>query len=282
MENGTILPLICRNKLFFLPVLSRKQPTLIENNIPDSSNLVGHARGEITDTRGSKTGPQKTPIPGENSQSLQTEFQREKKGSKKNPGHVGHTDKNHPRNTPEDQEKNDPRNTPYRGLKVMHEAYEVELNTNLWHKRLGHQDLTKILETFKYDGLENSPKGLKNMKLDCTTCAQSKMKDQPFKTTNPDVKAPLDIVHLDLSGPIAPTSMQGNRYVTKFTDYYSRKITTYFSKGKTAEEVLTNLKTFIADTSHIGRVKIFRADQVPEYSQCRHGAEKMAYAGKKL
>jgi hypothetical protein len=90
----------------------------------------------------------------------------------------------------------------------------------------------------------------------------------PFKTTNPDVKAPLDIVHLDLSGPIAPTSMQGNRYVTKFTDYYSRKITTYFSKGKTAEEVLTNLKTFIADTSHIGRVKIFRADQGPEYSQC--------------
>jgi hypothetical protein len=61
MENGTILPLICRNKLFFLPVLSRKQPTLIENNIPDSSNLVGHAGERSPILVAQKPDPRKHP-----------------------------------------------------------------------------------------------------------------------------------------------------------------------------------------------------------------------------
>ena len=54
------------------------------------------------------------------------------------------------------------------------------------------------------------------------------------RNRNPDrrAKAPLQMVHMDLAGPVATESIDGYKYVQSFTDDYSGAASVYFLKTK--------------------------------------------------
>ena len=79
----------------------------------------------------------------------------------------------------------------------------------------------------------------------CDACARGEQVRTSFKLKNCiSTTRPLEMLHVDLSGPMRITSRGGKRYVLVIVDDYSRFIWTLFlaSKDETFEKFLTFLK----------------------------------------
>ena len=67
----------------------------------------------------------------------------------------------------------------------------------------------------------------KNMKItnkkdfECETCIKGKMTVTRNRKPDMRAKSPLQLVHLDLEGPIEPASSEGFKYVLGCTDDYT-------------------------------------------------------------
>ena len=98
---------------------------------------------------------------------------------------------------------------------------------------------------------------------DCNVCIEGKMNQS--RNRNPDARAtaPLELVHIDLAGPIDPASREGFRYSIAFTDDYSGAIFVYFLKSKS--DTIAATDTFLADTSPHGEVKCIISDNGGEF-----------------
>ncbi|GJY99779.1 retrovirus-related pol polyprotein from transposon TNT 1-94 [Tanacetum coccineum] len=115
----------------------------------------------------------------------------------------------------------------------------------LWHRRLSHLNFDTINLLSKYDIVTSLPK-LKFVKDHlCSSCELGKAKRKSFKTkTNPSSKRRLQILHMDLCGPIRVESFNGKKYVLVIVDDYSRYTFTHFlrSKDETLEVPIDFLK----------------------------------------
>ncbi|GKD21592.1 retrovirus-related pol polyprotein from transposon TNT 1-94 [Tanacetum coccineum] len=115
----------------------------------------------------------------------------------------------------------------------------------LWHRRLSHLNFDTINLLSKYDIVTGLPK-LKIIKDHlCSSCELGKAKHKFFKTkTTPSSKRRLQILHIDLCGPIRVESFNGKKYVLVIVDDYSRYIWTHFlrSKDETQELLIDFLK----------------------------------------
>ena len=91
-------------------------------------------------------------------------------------------------------------------------------------------------------------------------CCQSKQHHAVINR-RPDERAtaPLQMVHLDSSGPITPTAKSGFKYAVCFVD----DMCTYFLKNKSDATRAT--VQFIADVALIGTVKVLRTDGGGDY-----------------
>ena len=79
----------------------------------------------------------------------------------------------------------------------------------------------------------------------CEGCILGKQHREAFPAGKSiRVKAPLEIVHLDLCGPMQTPSLAGSHYVLTFIDDYTRKTWVYFLKQKS--EVLEKFYHFKA------------------------------------
>ena len=82
-----------------------------------------------------------------------------------------------------------------------------------------------------------------------------------LRNRNPDrrAKAPLDLVHSDLAGPINPVGKDGFSYALSFVDDFSEVIMIYFLENKSNTVEAT--QQFLADIySPLGTVKCIRSD----------------------
>ncbi|PKU59488.1 Retrovirus-related Pol polyprotein from transposon TNT 1-94 [Dendrobium catenatum] len=79
-------------------------------------------------------------------------------------------------------------------------------------------------------------------------------------------KKPLQLIHTDVCGPIAPASFGKHRYFLTFIDDYSRKIWVYFLKEKS--EAFTMFKKFKASTEKESGflIKSIRSDRGGEFT----------------
>ncbi|GJW04630.1 retrovirus-related pol polyprotein from transposon TNT 1-94 [Tanacetum coccineum] len=115
----------------------------------------------------------------------------------------------------------------------------------LWHRRLLHLNLDTINLLSKYDIVTGLPK-LKFVKDHlCSSCELGKAKCKSFKTkTTPSSKRRLQILHMDLCGPMRVESFNGKKYVLVIVDDYSRYTWTHFlgSKDETPEVLIDFLK----------------------------------------
>ncbi|GKA23166.1 retrovirus-related pol polyprotein from transposon TNT 1-94 [Tanacetum coccineum] len=115
----------------------------------------------------------------------------------------------------------------------------------LWHRRLSHLNFDTINLFSKYDIVTDLPK-LKFVKDHlCSSCELGKAKRKSFHTkTTPSSKRRLQILHMDLCGPMRVESINGKKYVLVIVDDYSRYTWTHFlrSKDETPEVLIDFLR----------------------------------------
>ncbi|GJZ22878.1 retrovirus-related pol polyprotein from transposon TNT 1-94 [Tanacetum coccineum] len=102
----------------------------------------------------------------------------------------------------------------------------------LWHRRLSHLNFDYINLLSKKDVMIGLPK-LKYVKDQlCSSCEVIKAKRSSFKTkTVPSSKGWLNLLHMDLCGPMRAASINGKKYILVIVDDYSRYTWTLFLRS---------------------------------------------------
>jgi transposase InsO family protein len=96
----------------------------------------------------------------------------------------------------------------------------------LWHRRLGHlgyDNLAKLQQQQMVTGINVSSKAFLEAKDSsvCEPCLMGKQTRQPFPTSESDSSRQLELVHMDVCGPMQE-SLGGSRYLATFLDDYSK------------------------------------------------------------
>nr|GEU55013.1 hypothetical protein [Tanacetum cinerariifolium] len=114
----------------------------------------------------------------------------------------------------------------------------------LWHRRLSHLNFDYINLLSKKDIVIGLPK-LKYVKDQlCSSCELSKAKRSSFKSNDvPSSKGRLNLLHMDLCGPMRVASINGKKYILVIVDDYSRYTWTLFLRSK--DETPEVLKDFL-------------------------------------
>ncbi len=81
----------------------------------------------------------------------------------------------------------------------------------LWHRRLCHFNFNKIKHALSKIKTTNK----------CQTCSNSKLRNEPYHSSSNKTPSILDLIHLDLIGPI-DESIYGNKYILTIMDDFSR------------------------------------------------------------
>ncbi|GJZ45652.1 retrovirus-related pol polyprotein from transposon TNT 1-94 [Tanacetum coccineum] len=99
----------------------------------------------------------------------------------------------------------------------------------LWHRHLSHLNFDTINLLSKFDIVTGLPK-LKFVKDHlCSSCEFRKAKRKSFHTkTTPSSKRRLQLLHMDLCGPMLVESINAKKYVLVIVDDYSRYTWTHF------------------------------------------------------
>nr|GFB62821.1 hypothetical protein [Tanacetum cinerariifolium] len=117
----------------------------------------------------------------------------------------------------------------------------------LWHQRLSHLNFDYIHLLLKKDVVIGLPK-LKFIKDQlCSSCKMSKAKRSSFKSKDvPSSKGRLNLLHMDLCGPMRVASINGKKYILVIVDDYSRYTWNLFLRSKDeTPEVLNEFLTMI-------------------------------------
>ena len=140
---------------------------------------------------------------------------------------------------------------------------EKSVTLKQFHQMMGHCNQDDLIK------LENICEGIKikgpKDRFFCDVCTKGKQAHAAINTAPDDrAKAPLQMVHSDLAGPITPTAKGGFRYAICFVDDYSGFVCHYFLRNKSDATRAT--AQFLADVSAIVTVKVLRTDNGGEYT----------------
>ncbi|GFU29117.1 copia protein [Trichonephila clavipes] len=103
----------------------------------------------------------------------------------------------------------------------------------IWHQRFGHVNNDYLVKTSKNDSVKGLPRLTDNGKTYCIPCKLAKSKRVSFKKTGAvRSKRPLELLHMDLCGPMPTESQGGNKYFLSIIDDYSRKVTVFPIRNK--------------------------------------------------
>ncbi|KAK3907118.1 Copia protein [Frankliniella fusca] len=151
----------------------------------------------------------------------------------------------------------------YVDVESANNSVSMSSEADLWHRRLGHPGKSYLKQVCKMvDGVGNigDGNGL------CEICVEGKQVKLPFHGTRERATRPLERVHSDLCGPIAPTAYNGVRYFLTFLDDFTHFAVVYGLKEKS--EVFEYFKLYEARvTNRFPDKKIFnfRCDNGGEF-----------------
>ena len=116
-------------------------------------------------------------------------------------------------------------------------------SADLWHQLLGHMSNQKMSEMVNKQlatGISLSGKSSV-----CESCVDGKMQEKPFKSHEEiKTKRKLELVHVEVCGPMHAESHGGSKYFVTFMDDYSQCSAVYFMKQKS--EVFKKFKEYEA------------------------------------
>ena len=103
----------------------------------------------------------------------------------------------------------------------------------IWHKRAGHVSMKTISKISQLDLVRGLPKINFEKDKICEACARGKQVKSSFKSNNiVSTKRPLELLHIDLFGPVRTASLAGKQYGFVIVDDYSRYTWVLFLKHK--------------------------------------------------
>ena len=139
----------------------------------------------------------------------------------------------------------------------------------LWHRRMGHagyENLAKMVQGDLVKGVGVTPSAFRALKTSvCEPCIMGKQTRLPFPESESVSTEPLELVHMDVCGPMPVASKGGSRYFATFLDDYSKLsvVVPMKQKGqvaKVAEHVLNRLEVQSGK-----KLKTVRTDRGKEY-----------------
>ncbi|KAD2393226.1 hypothetical protein E3N88_40203 [Mikania micrantha] len=131
----------------------------------------------------------------------------------------------------------------------------TEKDSILWHKRIGHLSLRKMNHLVHNHLVEGV--SLKNFKLSdiCVSCKKGKQTKQSHKLKKfHSIKVPLELLHMDLFGPVNRKSIAGDQYCLVITDEYSRYSWVFFLKEKS--ETFDCIQVLVTKLESLYKLKI--------------------------
>ncbi|GKD13782.1 putative ribonuclease H-like domain-containing protein, partial [Tanacetum coccineum] len=133
--------------------------------------------------------------------------------------------------------------------------------SKMWHRRLGHINFKTMNKLVKGNLVRGLPFKFFENNHTCVACQEGKQHKASCKTKLVNsVSSPLQILHMDLFGPIFVKSIMGNMYCLVITDDYSRFSWVFFLAKK--DETSLILKNFITGIENQlnHKVKVIRCD----------------------
>jgi transposase InsO family protein len=115
----------------------------------------------------------------------------------------------------------------------------------IWHmsfRHLGYNVLRDLVKKKSVQVLSN----LEFEKKFCEGCVIGKQMRRSFEKSQYQAKRPLELIHIDICGPITQGSFSGKRYFITFIDDFFRKCWVYFLKEKSeAFEIFKKFKVMV-------------------------------------
>ncbi|GJT20544.1 putative ribonuclease H-like domain-containing protein [Tanacetum coccineum] len=138
--------------------------------------------------------------------------------------------------------------------------------SNLWHRRLGHINFKTMNKLVRGNLVRGLPSKLFENDHTCVACQKGKQHKASCKTkTVSSICKPLQLLHMDLFGPVSIRSINKKTYCLVVTDDFSRFSWVFFLATK--DETLEILKNFITGIENQidHKVKTIRCDNGTEF-----------------
>ncbi|GJW92448.1 putative ribonuclease H-like domain-containing protein [Tanacetum coccineum] len=138
--------------------------------------------------------------------------------------------------------------------------------SNLWHRRLGHINFKTMNKLVRGNLVRGLPSKLFENDHTCVACQKGKQHKASCKTkTVSSICKPLQLLHMDLFGPVSIRSINKKSYCLVVTDDFSRFSWVFFLATKDeTPEILKNFITGIENQiDH--KVKTIRCDNGTEF-----------------
>jgi hypothetical protein len=135
----------------------------------------------------------------------------------------------------------------------------------MWHARLGHVNF-RAMKLLVEKGMAAGVPMITHPDQVCHGCLASKQTMLPFPiATSFRAQKPLQLVYVDLCGPITPATPGGNKYFMLLVDDYSRWMQVYMLKSK--DQACEAFVKFKAETENQTgeRIKVLRSDRGGEF-----------------
>ncbi|GJZ99832.1 retrovirus-related pol polyprotein from transposon TNT 1-94 [Tanacetum coccineum] len=126
-----------------------------------------------------------------------------------------------------------------------------------WHRRLSHLNFSTINDLTKHDLVGGLPKFKYGKDHLCSACERGKSKkvSHPPKVV-PSFHSKLELLHMDLYGPMRVASINEQRYILVIVDDYSRFTWVYFLRTK--DETPEIINNFIARIKLNYNAKVYK------------------------
>ncbi|GJX13865.1 retrovirus-related pol polyprotein from transposon TNT 1-94 [Tanacetum coccineum] len=138
----------------------------------------------------------------------------------------------------------------------------------LWHRRLSHLNFGIINDLTRLDLVDGLPKFKYGKDHLCSACERGKSKkaSHPPKLV-PSDHSKLELLHMDLCGPMRVASINGKKYILVIVDDFSRYTWVYFLRSK--DETPEIIKKFIAQAQLNYKAKVckIRNDNGTEFKK---------------
>ncbi|GJW19333.1 retrovirus-related pol polyprotein from transposon TNT 1-94, partial [Tanacetum coccineum] len=145
-------------------------------------------------------------------------------------------------------------------------CYATSTKLWLWHRRLSHLNFGIINYLTRLDLVDGLPKFKYGNDHLCSACERGKSKkaSHPLKLV-PSDHSKLELLHMDLCGPMRVASINGKKYILVIVDDYSRYTWVYFLHSK--DETPEIIKKFIAQAQLNYKAKVckIRTDNGTEF-----------------
>jgi transposase InsO family protein len=150
-------------------------------------------------------------------------------------------------------------------------AESISDNAKLWHARFGHLNydaLSKLVDDEMVEGLSCSSQEFKAAKAAvCEPCMIGKSTRQPFPKNAVQSTEPLQLLHMDLCGPMHIPSIGNARYILTIVDDYSRfSIVKFLLHKSDAAQLILDAIVLLQRQTGL-QVKSIRSDRGREFLQ---------------